>query len=267
MGTAFGTLGTASAVDAGDVTFTPTTAADWDADADPGDLDDALDELAERVTDVEERGVFEYSSSATAVFGDAGTFYNNTPFTGSCNGVPAAKTTVAYNHTAGEDSIFLGQVLHNTTKGEQVRIVSIDTGTNTITCDADSPDDATTWADLDVLTTASQTNAGRAGTFVDIDVTPRVDVTAGDPSAIIMNIDVTNQNADVWFMIMHPFEAYDVNKEAAMKGHTDEHFAQYTIPLGKSASRYYFTVVLTALAAANGFVISRLGGQFTKLVS
>lgn len=43
-------------VDAGDVTYTPTTATDWDGDADPGDLDDALDQLAERVTDVEGAG-------------------------------------------------------------------------------------------------------------------------------------------------------------------------------------------------------------------
>lgn len=42
-----------AAVDAGDVTYTPTTAADWDSDADPGDVDAALDQLAERVNDVE----------------------------------------------------------------------------------------------------------------------------------------------------------------------------------------------------------------------
>lgn len=42
-----------AAIDAGDVTYTPTTAADWDSDADPGDLDDALDQLAERVDDNE----------------------------------------------------------------------------------------------------------------------------------------------------------------------------------------------------------------------
>jgi len=40
-------------VDAADVTFTPSVATDWDGDADPGDLDDALDQLAERVDDLE----------------------------------------------------------------------------------------------------------------------------------------------------------------------------------------------------------------------
>lgn len=40
-------------VDAADVTYTPTTAADWDGSADPGNVDDALDQLAGRVADVE----------------------------------------------------------------------------------------------------------------------------------------------------------------------------------------------------------------------
>ena len=43
----------AGTLDAAAVTFTPTTAADWDGDADPGDLDDALNQLAERVDDNE----------------------------------------------------------------------------------------------------------------------------------------------------------------------------------------------------------------------
>ena len=40
-------------LDAADITFTPTTAADWNGDADPGDLDDALNQLAERIDDSE----------------------------------------------------------------------------------------------------------------------------------------------------------------------------------------------------------------------
>jgi hypothetical protein len=45
--------GGGGSVDAADVTYTPTTATDWDGDADPGDLDDALDQLAERTDDLE----------------------------------------------------------------------------------------------------------------------------------------------------------------------------------------------------------------------
>ena len=40
-------------VDASVISYTPTVATDWDGDADPGDLDDALDQLAERVDDLE----------------------------------------------------------------------------------------------------------------------------------------------------------------------------------------------------------------------
>lgn len=43
-------------VDADDVTYTPTTLSDWDGGADPGDVEQALDQLAERVTDVEAGG-------------------------------------------------------------------------------------------------------------------------------------------------------------------------------------------------------------------
>lgn len=39
--------------DAANVTYTPTVATDWDSDADPGDVDNALDQLAERVDDLE----------------------------------------------------------------------------------------------------------------------------------------------------------------------------------------------------------------------
>lgn len=41
------------ASDASNVTFTPTTLTDWDGDSDPGNIDDALDQLAERVDDNE----------------------------------------------------------------------------------------------------------------------------------------------------------------------------------------------------------------------
>jgi hypothetical protein len=43
-------------VDADDVTYTPTTLADWDGGSDPGDVEQALDQLAERVTDLEAGG-------------------------------------------------------------------------------------------------------------------------------------------------------------------------------------------------------------------
>lgn len=50
-------LEASSSVDAGDVTYTPAVAADWDGDADPGDVDQALDQLAERVDDLEAQSI------------------------------------------------------------------------------------------------------------------------------------------------------------------------------------------------------------------
>ena len=50
------TGGGGGAPDASDVTYSPTTTADWDGGADPGNVDDALDQLAERVTDIESAG-------------------------------------------------------------------------------------------------------------------------------------------------------------------------------------------------------------------
>lgn len=43
-------------VDASAVSYTPTTLADWDGSSDPGNADDAFDQLAERVTDLEGAG-------------------------------------------------------------------------------------------------------------------------------------------------------------------------------------------------------------------
>lgn len=55
-------------VDADDVTYTPTTLADWDGSADPGDVEQALDQLAERVTDVEAGGGGGGGTKTYAVF-------------------------------------------------------------------------------------------------------------------------------------------------------------------------------------------------------
>ena len=48
--------GDAGSPDASTVTYTPAVATDWNTDADPGDVDNALDQLAERVDDLEAAG-------------------------------------------------------------------------------------------------------------------------------------------------------------------------------------------------------------------
>jgi hypothetical protein len=58
--------------DAADVTYTPAVLTDWDGDADPGDVDNALDQLAERVDDVETGAIADHDHSGDA--GDGNTF-------------------------------------------------------------------------------------------------------------------------------------------------------------------------------------------------
>ena len=50
-GLSWTTVGAGGLVDAEDVTFTPAEVTDWDGGADPGDVQEALDQLAERLTD------------------------------------------------------------------------------------------------------------------------------------------------------------------------------------------------------------------------
>ena len=52
----FHSLPAGGTVDADDVTYTPAVPADWNGGADPGDVDDALDQVAERVKDLEDAG-------------------------------------------------------------------------------------------------------------------------------------------------------------------------------------------------------------------
>lgn len=60
----------AAAPSAGDVAYAPAVESDWDGDADPGDVDAALDQLAARVKDVE--GVDWSASTVTALATSAG---------------------------------------------------------------------------------------------------------------------------------------------------------------------------------------------------
>lgn len=74
-----GTKWTSAAVptqDAADVTYTPTTLTDWDSDADPGNVDDALDQLAERVDDLEAVPIATTVSAVATVALAAGSYVN-----------------------------------------------------------------------------------------------------------------------------------------------------------------------------------------------
>ena len=133
------------------------------------------------------------------------------PFTGQVNGNPSS-TSVPYDTDVAEQSICPFMVLHNTTKGKKVKITDVDTGAGTIAVEANSPDDADTWDDGDVLTTASQTNTGRTAGFADFEIT---DFLSGAlVHGMFFQATLAGNNAnDPATMIVHPYAAYSQAKE------------------------------------------------------
>lgn len=109
--------GGGGSVDASGVTFTPTTNADWDGSTDPGNVDDALDQLAERVTDLEGGGggggdlvkiaeVVTSGSQATVTFSSIPGTYRNLKLIGSGRGSASAiasEVFVRFNGDTGSN--------------------------------------------------------------------------------------------------------------------------------------------------------------------
>jgi len=140
----------------------------------------------------------------------------SSPFAADIAGNPTA-TSVVYDGDSNEDlfnglqtydgSNYWGQiVLHNTTRGNSRKIVSVDRGTNTITTTSSTDD----WADNDVLTTQSTTNVS-AG-YVDLDLSAQIAST--DIGAIFSCIlaDQSSTGASRT-TLLHPFETYDSGKK------------------------------------------------------
>jgi len=133
------------------------------------------------------------------------------PFTGQVNGNPTS-TSVPYDTDVDEDSICTNMVLHNTTKGKKVKITGVNVGANTIAVEANSPDDADTWDDNDVITTASQINTGRTNGFVDIEVTDFLNSATAEGIFFQDTLGSNNAN-DTLTLIVHPYAAYSQAKE------------------------------------------------------
>jgi hypothetical protein len=89
------------AVDASAVTYTPANAADWDGSADPGDADQALDQLAERVTDLEVGGAGDehYEVDGTPASDDT---WGGRAITGVNAGATIAQWEAVYMGSGGE---------------------------------------------------------------------------------------------------------------------------------------------------------------------
>lgn len=88
-------------VDADDVTYTPTTLSDWDGGVDPGDVEQALDQLAERVTDLEAGGAGDehYEVDGTPASDDT---WGGRGITGVNAGATIAQWEAVYMGSGGE---------------------------------------------------------------------------------------------------------------------------------------------------------------------
>ena len=96
--------GDAGSPDAATVTYTPTTSTDWDGDADPGNLDDALDQLAERVDDLEAGG----GSGATTFLDLTDTPSDYTGQSGKMVRVNATGTGLEFSSSPFDGSLVTG---------------------------------------------------------------------------------------------------------------------------------------------------------------
>ena len=191
----------------------------------------------------------------------------NTAFHGTINGTPTA-TNVPYTPTSGENSLAIGAVLHNTTKSEKVRISNVDEPGNAVTVGANSPDDASTWANTNAIETESQVvTTDPSGEYVDIDATAHLSTTKGDPVAIVLSLTTNSRNADAYNDRLHPLETFDGNQAITTRGSVGDgnERGMYIVPLVKVGSRFYFCYTMFNLAADNGHTSMQFAGQFTQL--
>jgi len=116
--------------------------------------------------------------------------------------------------SAYDGSDFWGQIiLHNTTKSESCKIVSVDRTNDVITVTADSPDDVSKWDDDDVITTESQTNEGSGAVeYFDIDISDNVGTgVAGVVLMVVFQNNTASANANN-MLALHPYETYGQGK-------------------------------------------------------
>jgi len=105
---------------------------------------------------------------------------------------------------------FWGQIiLHNTTRSNSRKIVSVDR-TNNVVVTTSSTDD---WDDDDVITTESPTNVGAVDTeYFDLDISTNIGTgVAAIVLQVVFQNNTANANALNSFYI-HPYEAYDAGK-------------------------------------------------------
>jgi len=143
--------------------------------------------------------------------GSGGLTATNVPYDGDSeedmfNGLDAQDTTNYWGWI----------VLHNTTRSNSRKIVSVDRTNNVITTESSTDD----WADNDDITTESQTNVGWGSyKFFDIDLS-EVDKVATTDTALLLAVRFRNNTATANngnILVVHPYEAFDAGKRYFLK--------------------------------------------------
>lgn len=143
-------------------------------------------------------------------------------------------TNVPYDGDSNEDMFngllsgagYWGRIiLHNTTRGNSRKIVSVDRTNDAITTESSTDD----WADDDVITCQSQTNA--TSRYFDVDVSAEVPATT---DAIFLSVVMRdNEGADdiARQLYFHTYEAYDAGKRQYISTILASDQNSFTIPL------------------------------------
>lgn len=136
------------------------------------------------------------------------------PFSAVINGTPSA-TSVVYDGEANENMVnglasgaaqWGRIILHNTDKGNSRKMVSVNLGTKAIATESSTDD----WADDDVITVQSQTNANVG--YFDVDVSAEVPATANAILVFVLIYDNEGNLDTNRYMTIHPYEAYNAGK-------------------------------------------------------
>lgn len=114
---------------ASQVAYTPTVNTDWDSDSDPGNVDDALDQLAERVDDLEGAGGGGVPTYYIGHYTPAFTSTTSTTFA-DINSTNIKQTVTLSGGETVKVRWFFANVSVTTGDAGQVRIVADDGSTN-----------------------------------------------------------------------------------------------------------------------------------------
>lgn len=177
------------------------------------------------------------------------------PFSADIAGAPTA-TSVVYDGEANENMFnglasgagYWGRIiLHNTTRSNSRKIVSVNIATNTITTESSTDD----WANNDVITVSSQTSGA---SYFDVDVSDNVPATT---EAIFIFVAFTDKEGNVdanRYVMFHPYEAYNQGKRQWITASLAYQKPTFTFPLKIISQK--FTLSLGSGCVDTGLVLA-----------